>query len=61
VCGDPGRVAVTIDGDNFGDNFGSLSRARSLTDRILAEILEAPPGFEPGMEVLQISQSCLSC
>jgi hypothetical protein len=28
---------------------------------ILFEILEAPPGFEPGMEVLQIPLGCLSC
>jgi hypothetical protein len=27
----------------------------------LGGILEAPPGFEPGMEVLQISQGSLSC
>src|SRR5687768_13297292 len=28
---------------------------RGTNDRIQGEILEAPPGFEPGMEVLQTS------
>ena len=31
------------------------------TERFIEEILEAPPGFEPGMEVLQTGPGRLSC
>ena len=37
-----------------------LYRQRT-SDSIFLRILEAPPGFEPGMEVLQIGPDCLGC
>ena len=47
--GIPERVAMKHD------------RRRSLTERAIFFVkLEAPPGFEPGMEVLQISKGSLS-
>jgi hypothetical protein len=51
--------------DGCGPNLGTvastrLRRART-NDASFLEILEAPPGFEPGMEVLQIQRGRASC
>jgi hypothetical protein len=44
-----------------GDNPLILVSGGSATDAIFLENLEAPPGFEPGMEVLQTGPERLSC
>jgi hypothetical protein len=38
-----------------------MEDGRSQAARLRHLGLEAPPGFEPGMEVLQISQGWLNC
>ena len=40
---------------------GVRLRCQNANDRLCSVKMEAPPGFEPGMEVLQISQGSLSC
>jgi hypothetical protein len=56
-CTDGGRRRAS----NFSPlGSGCLRHART-NDAEFLRILEAPPGFEPGMEVLQISQGSLSC
>jgi hypothetical protein len=44
----------------FENKCGGSGDAESENRRIRTEKLEAPPGFEPGMEVLQISRGSLS-
>jgi hypothetical protein len=60
-----GESTFCVVGDRRGASnfspFGSLSLRHARTrNAVLLRILEAPPGFEPGMEVLQISRGSLS-
>ena len=43
------------------DSWDTFGRERKRNLKNCPVNLEAPPGFEPGMEVLQIRRSCPSC
>jgi hypothetical protein len=43
------------------DHLRALACHDGTSDAVFLRILEAPPGFEPGMEVLQIRRGSVSC
>jgi len=54
------KLSAKVAGTIWGQSDRSSSSGDQRTDDSAQEILEAPPGFEPGMEVLQMSWALIA-
>jgi hypothetical protein len=53
------RLFVDLDSNGL-ESATALENAQPVSSSVISFGLEAPPGFEPGIEVLQISEGCCS-